>query len=304
MALAYIFPGQGSQKPGMGKDLYDAYPEVREIFARAEKLTGTDWAQISFESDKKTLSLTEFTQPCLFLNSTAVLRQLNNVTQVSAVAGHSLGEYSALHAASVLSFEDALHAVVERGILMSQAKSGGMLAPLGADDEKVQDVIKDMRDSGIIVIANYNSPGQLIVSGEEKILEPASEKLKEIAGAKRVLRLPVSAAFHSPLMEEAKREMSKILEKIDFSEPKMHFFANATGTRLENPDQIRKQLIEQITSPVRWIDQVEAMGNYGMDEFVEIGPGKVLQGLVSRILPQAEVRGISTVDDIEKENKS
>ncbi len=301
MKNAYIFPGQGSQIPGMGKDLYDKYLEVRELYNKARALTGTDWAEITFEGDKKTLSQTQNTQPCIFLNSAVVLRIIERVTLPSAVAGHSLGEYSALYTAGVLNFEETLLSVIERGKLMSEAKSGGMLAPLGAEDKKVIDVVSDLQRSGVIVVANYNASGQLIVSGEENILETAGERLKAEAGAKRVLRLPVSAAFHSPLMREAKDEMSKVLDRAEFSEPKTAFFANATGARIENPSDIKNQLIEQITSPVLWIDQVKALVDFGVEEFVEIGPGKVLQGLVSRIAPSAQTRGISDIESVEEE---
>ncbi len=301
MSIAYIFPGQGSQHPGMGKDLYDSFKEAVEVYDKAKALTGTDWAEISFEGDKQVLSQTQNTQPCIFLHSMAVLRSMKSVTLFKAAAGHSLGEYSALCAAGILSFEDALLAVVERGKLMASAKSGGMLAPLGAKDDGVREVVSDLHKDGIIVVANFNAPGQLIVSGEEGILEKASEELKKRAGAKKVLRLPVSAAFHSPLMEDAKTEMAGILGKIEFKAPKTAFFANATGARIENPEEIRKQLIEQITSPVRWIDQINAMADFGVDEFIEIGPGKILQGLVSRIIPESNVRGISDSEAIDSE---
>jgi [acyl-carrier-protein] S-malonyltransferase len=303
MSIAYIFPGQGSQQPGMGKEIYENFPEAAEVYNRAKAITGKDWAEISFEGDKETLSQTQNTQPCIFLNSIAILRALKSHSRFEAAAGHSLGEYSALVAVGVLDFDSAIRCVVERGRLMSEARSGGMLAPLGAEDSTVVDVVGELREKGDIVVANFNAPGQLIVSGEEALLESASEALKTGAGAKKVLRLPVSAAFHSPLMQDAKAEMAKILAKVEFYEPKAAFFANATGGRIENPEDIRRQLIEQITSPVRWIDQVKAMAAFGTEEFVEIGPGKVLQGLVSRIISTANVRGIFDVESIERETQ-
>lgn len=298
---SYIFPGQGSQKVGMGKDLYEAFPEAREAYLRAKAITQTDWAAISFEADKDTLSKTQFTQPCLFLNSAAILASLGDNARFDGVAGHSLGEYSALFAASVLTFDDAFSCVVERGRLMSAAKSGGMLAPLGANDEGVFTVVETLSAEGVLVVANRNAPGQMIVSGEEGLLDKAAAALVEIAGAKKVLRLPVSGAFHSPLMREAGETMAEILSKIPFTEPKVSFYANVSGTREGDPNRIRKLLVEQITNPVLWINQIKAMSEDGFDTFVEIGPGSVLQNLVSRIVPDAKIRGISTAESVHAE---
>jgi len=288
MATAFVFPGQGSQFPGMGRDLFEKHPIVREIYEKAQKIAGFNVAEISFEADEKTLAQTQYTQPCLFTHSFAVLNILSGKVQFDSVAGHSLGEYSALAAAKVFSFEEGLAAVSERGKLMASAKEGSMLAPIGASLEDVQAIVSDLKKDGIIEIANYNAPGQFIISGEKVILDRAGNMLKE-RGAKKIIPLAVSGAFHSPLMADAAREMEKFLAKIDFREPSKDFYANVSGELVINPDLIRKNLVLQLTSPVKWINTIQNMSRDGVNKFIEVGPGNILQGLIKRILKEAEV---------------
>ncbi len=288
--IAYLFPGQGSQFPGMGKEFYEKYPEVREIYSNARNITGFDVAEISFESDKKTLAQTQYTQPCIYVHSFAVLSVLGGKAQFDGSAGHSLGEYTALAAAGVFSFDDGLAAVTERGKLMAEAKEGGMIAPLGAKLEDVQSVVNELKNEGVIEIANYNAPGQFIISGDKALMPGAAEILKE-RGVRKVIHLPVGGAFHSPLMADAQKEMGKVLDNIEFRVPKIDFYANVTGDKVENPEEIKTNLIQQLTHPVRWIDIVQSMVRDNFAIFYEIGPGKVLRGLTKRIADDVEAEG-------------
>ncbi len=292
MITAFVFPGQGSQFPGMGKDLFNEYTVVREIYNKANRIAGFRIDEISFDADKATLAQTQYTQPCIFTHSYAVLNIIDKKFELTA--GHSLGEYSSLVAAKSITFDDGLMAVVERGRLMAQAKEGGMIAPLGLSIENVKDVVNSLKPRGVIEIANYNSPKQFIISGEKQLLSKASEILKE-KGAKRVVPLNVSGAFHSSLMLEAQKEMKKVLAKIKFNEPNVNFYSNVTGTLLTDPTEIRNNLVLQLTKPVRWINIIENMIKDDAEEFIEIGPGKVLQGLIKKINPLVETLSWETL---------
>jgi len=292
--IVYLFPGQGSQFPGMGKELYEKHPEVREIYNNAKRITGFNVAEISFESDKKTLAQTQYTQPCIFVHSFAVLTVIGNAIDFDGVAGHSLGEYSALVAGRVFSFDDGLAAVTERGKLMAAARDGAMLAPVGAELEIVQNVVDELKSEGDIEVANYNAPGQFIVSGDRVLVEKSGEIFKE-RGVRKVIPLPVSGAFHSPLMADAQREMKNVLSKIDFRPPKVAFYANVTGDRVDDPNEIHKNLVLQLTHPVRWMDIITNMIRDDFAEFYEIGPGKVLRGLVKRISKDTDAESWETL---------
>lgn len=293
---AYIFPGQGSQFPGMGKTLYENNTEAKELFEHANDILGFRISDLVFNGIDEDLKQTNVTQPAVFLHSVIAYQTIADPNP-DMVAGHSLGEFSALVANKTLQFEDALKLVIIRAKAMQRAcelSPSGMAAVLGLDDAKVISICAEIEeDTGEVVVpANYNCPGQLVISGSKKGIELACEKLKA-AGAKRALILPVGGAFHSPLMKPAKEELASAIEATKFGEPVCPIYQNVAAKAVMNNEEIKKNLINQLTSAVRWTQSVEAMVRDGATDFTEVGPGKVLQGLVGKIFKEAVVNGIS-----------
>jgi len=296
---AFLFPGQGSQYVGMGKDLYEHNPEARALFERADAIVGFPLSRICFEGPDEDLRQTKNTQPAIFLHSMVVAR-IFRAQQASMAAGHSLGEYSALVYAGALTFEDALRLVRLRGELMQEAgveQPGTMAAVVGLEPGIVGEVCCSAWDAGIVQPANFNSPGQIVISGSVSGVRKAME-LAKARGARMVKELPVSGAFHSPLMESAKSGLKAALEKTAIRDASIPVYANVTAKPVRAADEIRQLLNEQLTSPVRWEETIKNMVADGASMFVEIGPGKVLQGLVKRIRNDVETRGIEKLADI------
>ncbi len=288
---AYIFPGQGAQFPGMGESLYNENPKAKELFDRGNKILGFDITEIMFAGTPEQLKETKVTQPAIFLHS-VILALTADSFSPDMVAGHSLGEFSALVAAGGLDFEDGLKLVSQRALAMQRAcelNPSTMAAILGLEDAKVEEVCASIDD--VVVAANYNCPGQLVISGSNDGIARACDLLKE-AGARRALPLPVGGAFHSPLMEPAREELAAAIQAVHFNNPVCPIYQNATAAPSQDVDEIRKQLIVQLTAPVKWTQSVQAMVRDGATSFVECGPGKVLQGLVKKIAPDAEVASI------------
>lgn len=286
---AYIFPGQGAQFSGMGKDIYNASDDARKLFEKANEILGFDISKTMFDGTAEELKETKVTQPAVFLHSVALFKSLNN-PQPDMVAGHSLGEFSALVANESLSFEAGLKLVAYRAQAMQKAceqTPSTMAAVLGLDDETVESVCADVE--GTVVAANYNCPGQLIISGEVDAVKEACERLKE-RGAKRAMLLEVGGAFHSPLMEPAREELARAIENTSFSKPKCPIYQNVSTFAVKDPDEIKENLLFQLTSPVKWTQSVHNMLKNGATEFIEVGPGKVLQGLVKKIDRGATVK--------------
>ena len=289
MKTAIVFPGQGSQFPGMGKDLYDANEQARALFERANEVLGFRITDDMFFGTEDALRQTRVTQPAIFLHSVARFLHSGEDFPADMVAGHSLGEFSALVANGTLAFEDALRLVAARAQAMQEACEkvpGTMAAVLGLEDAKVEEICAGI--DGVVVPANYNCPGQLVISGALDAVNAACEQLKA-AGAKRALLLPVGGAFHSPLMEPAREKLAAAIEATTFHEPHCPVYQNVTAYAVTDKDAIRRHLVEQLTAPVRWTQSVQAMVNDGAGRFLECGPGKVLQGLVKKIAPAAEV---------------
>ena len=289
MSKAFVFPGQGSQFPGMCKDLYDAHKEAREMFRQADSLLGFSLSSVMFEGTAEDLKQTKVTQPAVFLHS-VVAQRLMTIEKPDMVAGHSLGEFSALVACGALRFEDALLLVSARAQAMQaacEAHPGTMAAVLGLPDEQVDAICKNHKD-GVVVAANFNCPGQIVISGEEEAIDAICPVFKE-AGARRALRLPVGGAFHSPLMAPAAEDLKAAILKTEFNKPFCPIYQNATAKASVEPEIIRKNLLKQLTAPVRWTQSVQNMIADGATEFYEFGPGDVLKGLIRKINPDVQV---------------
>lgn len=285
---AFVFPGQGAQFTGMGKDIYDNNPKSKQLFDSANDILGFNITQIMFSGTADELKQTKVTQPAVFIHSVAIALS-QDVHQPSMVAGHSLGEFSSLVANKTLSFEDALRLVSKRALAMQRAceiNPSTMAAILGLDDKVVEEVCASIKEE-IVVAANYNCPGQLVISGSLKGIEIACEKLKA-AGAKRAMPLQVGGAFHSPLMEPAREELAAAIESTVFHTPTCPVYQNVNGLPSTDTTTIKKNLISQLTAPVRWTQSVQNMVKDGANSFIECGPGKVLQGLVKKIAPQVQ----------------
>lgn len=291
--IAYIFPGQGAQYPGMGKQLFDNHVSARDYFTQANKVLGFSITDVMFEGDEESLKQTKITQPAIFLHS-VVAALIQSDFAPDMVAGHSLGEFSALVANGALRFEDGLKLVYQRALAMQRAcevNPSTMAAVLGLEDSVVEDVCNNVKGE-VVVPANYNSPGQVVISGSYAGVEKASEQLKEV-GAKRVIPLAVGGAFHSPLMQPARDELAEAIRNTDFQTPRCPIFQNVNAQSTIDVDTIRTNLIDQLTAPVRWAQSVSAMIEAGATNFVECGPGKVLQGLVKKIDRNVTTQGIS-----------
>ncbi|TCO04017.1 ACP S-malonyltransferase [Natronoflexus pectinivorans] len=289
---AYVFPGQGAQFTGMGKDLYEQSPLAKEMFEKANEILGFRITELMFEGSDEDLKQTKVTQPAIFLHSVILAKTLGDSFQPEMTAGHSLGEFSALVAAGALSFEDGLKLVSQRALAMQKAcekEPSTMAAIVGLEDNVVEEVCDSIEE--VVVAANYNCPGQLVISGSISGVDKACEVLKE-KGAKRALKLPVGGAFHSPLMEPARAELAKAIEETNIVKPICPVYQNVSAKPFTDPAEIKENLIAQLTAPVRWTQTVQNMIADGATHFTEIGPGKVLQGLIKKIDRNAEAENI------------
>lgn len=300
--IAFLFPGQASQYVGMGLDFYNNSEIARKLYDYAEEKFNFSLKEISFYGSLRELTETRVTQPAIFVLSIAIFEELKKRNILpDMVAGHSLGEYSAVVAAGCLSFEEGLELVKVRSEQMqmaSERKPGTMAAIVGLSYQKLKEILSKTDLPGICTIANYNSPVQLVISGDKKAIQAAMLVLKN-AGAKRVIELSVGGAFHSPLMEPAYERLSEAIDSMDFKKPSVPIYVNSTGLPTSDPDEIKKRLKEQLTSPVLWTTIIENMVDNGARKFLEVGPGKVLQGLVKRIAPKVTVKGVSKWEELE-----
>ena len=293
MKHAYVFPGQGAQFSGMGKDLYENNPSAKALFDKANEILGFNITDIMFSGTADELKQTKVTQPAVFLHSVILAKVLG--IKPDAVAGHSLGEFSALVAAEALSFEDGLRLVAKRAMAMQQCceqQPGGMAAILSMEDSVVEQICSEI--DGVVVAANYNCPGQLVISGADEAVDAACVKLKE-AGAKRALRLPVGGAFHSPLMEAARAELAQAIDEVEFHDPVCPIYQNVDAQPHTSAEEIKSNLIAQLTAPVRWTQIVKNMIADGVNEYTELGPGNVLQGLIKKCDANAMVESKATM---------
>lgn len=315
LPTAAVFPGQGSQQVGMGWDLHQAFPQVAQLYAHADALLGIPLSQCCFEGPEEELTRTINAQPALLTTSVAVLLALGgrldrggrmqlppSLPPLRFAAGHSLGEYTALVAAGALSFPDALHLVRERGRLMDQAHDGSMAAVLGLEESELEGIVEQAQQmfgqDVALVIANYNCPGQLVLSGASKALAWAMGAAQE-RGARRVIPIKVSAAFHSPLMEKAAVGLAQAVSQIEFDHARIPVIANASAGPIRQPEALRSELITQVCAPVRWTNSLHYAWRQGVRRFLEIGPGKVLAGLIRRTLPEAVVENVGTLEQVQ-----
>lgn len=297
MSKAYLFPGQGAQFSGMGHALYQKNKEVQKLFQEADELLGFSISDIMFHGTDEDLKQTRVTQPAVFLHSVSLAKALGETFTPQMVAGHSLGEFSALVAAEALSFQSGLTLVAKRAGAMQKAcemQPSTMAAILGLPDEKVISVCESIQDH-VVVAANFNSPGQVVISGDIQGVTTACDLLKQ-AGAKRALPLRVGGAFHSPLMEPAREELAQAIEATSFTKPICPIYQNVTGKAYQDPQEIKANLVAQLTSPVRWTQTIQNMIADGATDFTELGPGSVLKGLLGRIAPEATAQSLDTIE--------